>query len=188
LVVKHWLTRDFGFVSGTWQRQLRVEFTLILDPCSKKEDCVIDQQKAGYVEYQAECMFPGVYVTTKKTYPEWTDDVGDDWSSSDWWNGTEWAHPKKTASISRELGQWSTTGWFGSGSSRATWFDEPGFAVNGPKEFPLYAGGTGKSGWFKFKTRVLDATTRVEKRSLTWGYMIDYSSPAKGTQAFNLNP
>jgi hypothetical protein len=179
MIVNHWLISNPSPFKSDWERRLYVSFKLALDPCSEPKDCIIDQKMTAYIEQHTEAVLPGIYVPYTQTLSD-AADVGEGWSQNSYWNGTTWAY--------EGLGAWSKG--CGSPQWRATFFDMPGHLLRNadPREFPVYYGGIGKTGWAKFRTRVVDSSDQSEQRSLTWGILIDYKNFSEGTHDFTLNP
>ncbi len=178
LKVRHWDIENPGWFSDTWRRLLYVDFKLVLDSCSKKEDCLIDQKKEGFSSWmETGAIMP--WVPGSDTASPGTDDYDPSWSSHNIWDGSGTFHN----------GGWSTTGWFGFGNPKAEWYDSPGFSFDITQyNFPVYKGGVGGSGWMKYTTRVLDSDTLSVVRQLTWGIEIKYSAATTGFHKFTLNP
>jgi RHS repeat-associated protein len=66
----------------------------------------------------------------------------------------------------------------------ATWKDAPGFRSLTADSFPVYFGGQGRKGHFKFVTEVRDSDTNEVLQSITWGELINYKSPNVGVKYF----
>lgn len=150
-------------LSSGFTRRLPVKFTLELDKGVSKTDCRIGQDKMGEV-WRGTPWNPG---SRTGYFPNWTSDSPREWHY--WWDGTQW---------NTGQGRWWWT------ANGATFYDEPGFNEAKSWDFPLYWGGVGKKGYFKFRTYVADAGTKTRVRELNWGMLIDYSSPANGVNYF----
>jgi hypothetical protein len=191
--------KKFKLAVGKWERtwptgsgfhnlQLPVDFELELDSSSSKSDCLIGQDKMGRVEYQQFKSLGGISIPIIKPkvaeFSSWTPDADPKWPNRYWWDGKK----ENYSQVS-----WS---WLG---KDATFKDAPGFAVGvgrvGPflgitgmnaSNFPIYYGGVGKKGHFRFRTYVKDARTKATVKQLNWGLLIDYDSPSKGRHYFYL--
>lgn len=163
-------------------------------PAPSRADCVIGQDKQGLVEYgrfrrSGRINLP-IIDRVASIDSVWTNDSPP--GHTYWWDGTDWYAGR---------GAW---GWrpFGfGGNERATFQDQPGFASPsslafllgrpadgiGTHSFPIYWGGVGHHGHYRFRTYVKDAATGNTVRQLTWGMLIDYSSPTTGAHYFYTN-
>ncbi|NER80952.1 MAG: hypothetical protein F6K42_15555 [Leptolyngbya sp. SIO1D8] len=157
-----WNTSWPGYIQQTATIRLPVNFELELAEGSSKEDCVIGQEKKGLV----------TYGKTVEWFPIWKSDSGFGWR--DWWDGKKW---------NVAWGSWGSL-W---GTREASFADEPGFNKVHKNEFPIYWGGTGRKGYFKFRTYVKEGHTLGRTvKELNWGMLIDYSAadPQKGVHYF----
>jgi hypothetical protein len=135
---------------------LPVKFRLELAEGSKKSDCIISQDKKGYVPRPS----------PPDEFASWTGDS----PAGGWWTGSEWQAGN---------GSWD---WFG--KDAADFGDEPGFHGAEHYSYPLYWGGVGSKGHFEFRTYVNDIKTNTKVRELKWGMLIDYSAPKVGKHLF----
>lgn len=158
----NWNTSWPGRLDKSTTIRLPVEFDLRLASGSRRGDCLVGQDKRGQVETG------GVVADS---FPTWVSDshVGRRY----WWDGSTWtaAH-----------GAWDVNpfDWF---DEHAVFKDEPGFNSD-PGPYPLYWGGFGHTGHFEFSTYVMDKASSALVRRLTWGLLIDYSTPKKGRRYF----
>ncbi len=195
--------QSFGMTFNPWNRQwpdgsgdyalrLPVSFALRLATGTSRADCVIGQDKKGQVEYGRFQRSGGINIPVMQRvanrFPNWTRDAKP--GQSFWWDGSAWHSGR---------GSW---GWAYGGlrDERATFHDEPGFATPSTLglllrrgypassiraySFPIYWGGFGKSGHFRFRTFIKDAATNATVRQLTWGMLIKYASPSSGSHYF----
>jgi hypothetical protein len=154
-----WPWSEYVFTTTTIQ--LPVTFHLVLEEGCSRADCVIDQMKRG------RCWCGG----PKGEFSIWTEDSSS--LHNGWWDGTNWHGGD---------GSWS---WFGGTivdkCESATFHDKPGFYRAERTAYPLYLGGPGGVGHFDFQTYVKDRVTKAIIAQLTWGLLIDYSAPEKGS-------
>lgn len=178
--------------SGDYELRLPVRFSLELASGVGRSDCLVGQQKKGQVEYGRYRRMGRVNTPMidriASRFPAWTDDAPR--GQRTWWDGAAW-HAGQ--------GSWRFT-WFGHANERASFQDEPGFASPsalaslatrgygadgiGTHSFPIYWGGSGHQGHFRFRTFVEDAATGAAVRELTWGMLIDYATPTSGVHHF----
>ncbi|MGF1625577.1 MAG: hypothetical protein ACFCVH_11900 [Alphaproteobacteria bacterium] len=191
MTFKQW-NRQWPNGSGEYELRLPVDFSLELANGVSRSDCLIGQQKKGHVEYGRFRKLGRVNVPMRdrvvNTHSSWTSDAPR--GQRYWWDGTTWH---------AGLGDWRFR-WLGQGNERASFKDEPGFASPstlgavlsrgygadglGPHSFPIYWGGAGRNGHFRFRTFVEDAATGSMVRELGWGMLIDYADPANGAHYF----
>jgi hypothetical protein len=155
---KSWDISWPNFLSGTTTIRLPVHFRLDLAAGCTKADCVIGQLKKGRTSGIAPMFeeFPGWTSDGELGHPQW-------WDGSTWYGGD---------------GSWD---WFG--KDGADFYDRPGFNSVGHEYYPLYWGGAGRTGSFKFETYVADKATGVVVDRINWEVLIDYSAPNTGTHS-----
>ena len=160
-----WLTdTSWGIWSKSVRITLRVKFRAIVED---KEACIINQLMKGEA--------PGF-----NTSPNW---VVDHTEGKDWWDGESWHSGvgRDGGDAPRSITGWLPKGYTG-GKDEAVFFDDPGFFNVSTSTFPAwYAayGGSG-TGFYKFKTQILNREDRKVVRSIEWGIRIFCPKGAKG--------
>lgn len=168
--------------------RLPVAFSLELDSNVNSADCLIGQEKRGLVERlqfsETSRSAPPKLIRTE--FNTWYPDGKP--HQPYWRDGANW-----TAGS----GSWALF----SLNEFASFYDEPGFTRPGSvpsslaltqssgidaQSFPIYYGGVGRAGHFEFHTFVKDKASGDIVRDLTWGMLIDYSSPNSGSHYFYL--
>jgi hypothetical protein len=159
-----WLAETNGIWSNSVRITLRVKFRAVVED---KEACIINQMMKGDS--------PGF-----NTSANW---VIDHEQGKDWWDGESWHSGVGRAGNDAPK---SITGWLPSGLSggkdEAVFFDDPGFRNVPTSSFPTWMaayGGSG-TGFYKFKTQVLNREDRKVVRSIEWGVRIYCPKGAKG--------
>ncbi|MGI6494959.1 MAG: RHS repeat domain-containing protein [Kiritimatiellia bacterium] len=161
LTVKGWTGAWPNFL-GVYSKQLVVKFKLKLKAPATKADCVIEQYMLGETKTKG---------SPHDKFEEWEADRPS-WPTAPFW------HPTTGWGISG--GKWNREGRV------ATWEDGPGFLGLREKDFPVYYGGVGGFGRFQFKTQVRDWAPAHVVSELTWGLLIDFSTPKSGRFYFYL--
>jgi hypothetical protein len=149
-----WGSSGCGVRSSTIQ--LPVTFKLELEEGSTKADCIVGQEKRGRSEingHAGDDVFEGFTADG---------DVGNRY----WWDGKR---------LSRDgRGQWDNAGRV------ATFEDAPGFS-DVPAGRSLYMGAAqGRTGYFNFRTFVMDVASNKTIREINWSIRIDVPTPGKG--------
>jgi hypothetical protein len=155
----------FGKKRGTkvYTKRISVKFKLEIDKCCDKKDCRIRQDVMGLVKIGGRT----------SEYPTWENDPG---VALNWWDGASWSVA------------WSPK-WYGRGDKKARWYDKPGFNMLESTDFPVYWGGVGQKGHFRFRTRIYDwskpgSISAKLEAEITWGILIDYATPTSGREYF----
>ena len=135
--------------------RLPVKFRLELDDSCSRSDCIVGQEKTGRVEIGGSA---GADV-----FPTWTADgeIG----ARYWWDGDKLSNAGKGEWISERV---------------ATFEDKPGF-YKVPGNLSLYYGAAvARSGYFDYRTFVMDRATGTVVKMINWSMRIDVPTPGKG--------